>query len=400
MSRVCAERQNETLVAIVAGEASADLHGANLVKAIRELNPNVSFMGLGGPNMEAEGVKSVVSADKTAVVGLSEVFRKIGNIAKAYFGLRRILRKLNPCLVILLDYPEFNLKLASEAKKCGIPVMYYISPQVWAWRAGRVRKIASVVDRMVCILPFEKEFYEKQGISVDYVGHPLCDIVPEEIDQGKLIVDLGLENNYPIVGLLPGSRDHEVESLLPHMLGAIELLHDRYPSLGCVLPLAPTIKEDRIRELVKSSRVTVRISRENIYALLSCCYCAMIASGTVTLQAAIAGLPMVIAYKVSPLTFFLGKRLVKVRHICLVNLVAGYEVVPELIQSDVTPHNLARHLINIIENEKIRAEMKKGLEEVRRKLGGGGASRRAAEIALQMIKSPVPDTKKNCPESP
>jgi len=373
-------------VVIVAGEASADLHGANLVKAIRQFNPNISFVGIGGPKMEGQGVEALVSASETAVVGLSEVFRKLGNIAKAYFGLSRVLKQFRPSLLILIDYPEFNLRLASKAKKYGIPVMYYISPQVWAWRPGRVKKIASVVDRMVCILPFEKEFYEKRGLRVDYVGHPLCDIELPEVSPGEILEELGLKNNYPVLGLLPGSRDQEVESLLPNMVGAVKLLKVRYPNLGCILPLAPTIREDRVEHLVRDAGVEIRISRANIYELLSCCHCALVASGTATLEAAIMGVPMVVVYKVSPVTFFLAKRVVRVEHICLVNLVAGYTLVPELIQDGVTPEEITQQLINILEDEKNRTKMKKGLEEVREKLGKGGASRRAAEIALEMIR--------------
>lgn len=370
---------------IVAGEASGDLHGANLVNAMRALNPNVSFVGIGGPKMKSQGVETLVGASEIAVVGLSEVTRKVGSIARGYFGLKRILEKLKPSLVILIDFPEFNLHLASKAKRQGIPVMYYISPQVWAWRPGRVKKISALVDRMVCILPFEKEFYEKRGMRVDYVGHPLCDLDIPEVNPKEVLEELGLSSNYPILGLLPGSRDHEVETLLPEMLGAVNLLRDRYPSLGCILPLAPTIKRDKVENLLRSAPARISVAQSNIYRLLRCCHCAVVASGTATLEAAIMGVPMVVAYKVSPITFFLAKRVVKVRHICLVNLVAGFEVVPELIQGEVTPENIFAHLINMLEDEKIKNKMKKDLEGVKRKLGKGGASQMAARIAMEMM---------------
>ena len=335
--------------------------------------------------MEAEGVRTLMAASDTAVVGISEVSKKIRNIAKAYFRLKGVLKEVRPSLIILIDYPEFNLKIATVAKRYGIPVMYYISPQIWAWRPGRVKKIATVVDRMVCILPFERDFYGRKGISVDYVGHPLCDIIPPVIQRKRVLESHGLEKKFPIIGLLPGSRDHEIKTLLPVMLRAAEHLAASYPDIGVILPLAPTITKGMVEPLIKNLATPVILSRDNIYGLLSCCNCALIASGTATLEAAIMGVPMVVAYKVSPLTFFLAKRLAKVNHICLVNLIAGREVVPELIQREATSDNMTRHLINILEDEKIRYKMIRDLKEVRYALGGKGASRRAARIAVEMM---------------
>ena len=335
--------------------------------------------------MEAEGLRTLMPARETAVVGISEVSQKIRNIAKAYFRLRGILKEVKPSLIILMDYPEFNLKIAAVAKRYGIPVMYYISPQIWAWRPGRVKKIASVVDKMVCILPFEKDFYSKKGVSVEYVGHPLCDIIPPVIQKKSVLEKYGLEKKFPIIGLLPGSRDHEVKTLLPAMLRAAEHLATSYPDIGFILPLAPTITEGMVEPLVKDLAAKVILSRDNIYGLLSCCNCALITSGTATLEAAIMGIPMVVVYRVSRITFFLAKKLAKVNHISLVNLIAGREVVPELIQGEATSDNMKRHLINLLEDEKIRDKMIRDLEEVRHALGGKGASRQAARIAVEMM---------------
>ena len=379
------EFRDNRLVVIVAGEASGDLHGSNLVKAIREIAPDVSFVGIGGPRLEAAGVKTIVPSKDTAVVGLSEVLGKAGKIVRAYFGLKKILRKQRPSLLILIDYPEFNLRLAAQAKKHGIPVLYYISPQVWAWRSGRVRKIAARVDRMVCILPFEQDFYREMGVQVDYVGHPLLDAIPGKIDTIKVRKALGLEGHSPIIGILPGSREQEIKGLLPAMIKAAEILSERFPSLGCVLPLAPTADTAWIKSATDGAKIDIRVSQGNIYELLAICDCAMVASGTATLEAAIMGVPMVVAYKVSPLSFFVAKRVVKVRHICLVNLVAGYEVVPELIQEDVFPKNLADHVLDLIEDREHRENMIQGLYRVRDRLGSGGASRRAAQIAMGMM---------------
>ena len=337
--------------------------------------------------MAAQGVKTLVPASETAVVGLSEVGRKIGNIAKAYFTLSRTLKQFRPSLLILIDFPEFNLRMAAKAKKWSIPVMYYISPQVWAWRSGRVKKIASLVDRIVCILPFEVEFYRQRGISVDYVGHPILDAIPAEIRPEDMRGQLGLADSHPVVGVAPGSRDQEIHNLLPIMLRAMEGLSKRYRGLSCLLPLAPTIDEKKVKPLLEDFRVPLKICHQSIYEVFSCCDCAMVASGTATLEAAAMEVPMVVAYKVSPLSFFLAKRVVKVDHICLVNLVAGYEVVPELIQDEVTPELLEKHLITMLEDSVARDKMVQALREVKEKLGKGGASRRAAEIAMTIIES-------------
>ena len=381
------QRLGKLLIAIVAGEASADLHGANLVKAIRQIEPRTSFVGLGGPRMAAEGVKILVPAAETAVVGLSEVAKKIGNIAKAYFTLCRFLRKFRPSLLILIDFPDFNLRIAAKAKRWSIPIMYYISPQVWAWRSGRAKKIASLVDRIVCILPFEEDFYRQRGISVDYVGHPILDAIPGEIRRQDLREKIGLADSYPVVGIAPGSRDQEIQSLLPIMLRAVERLSKRYSCLSCLLPLAPTIDKNKIKALVGNFSIPLKIWSQSTYEVFSCCDCAIVASGTATLEAAIAEVPMVVAYKMSPLSFFLAKRVVKVDHISLVNLIAGYEAVPELIQEGVTPEQIERHLITILENSIARQKTIHALREVKEKLGTAGASSRAAEIAMTIIES-------------
>ncbi len=337
--------------------------------------------------MEAQGVETLVPASDTAVVGLSEVAAKLANIARAYILLSRILKQCKPSLLILIDFPEFNLKVASKAKKFGVPIMYYISPQVWAWRPGRIKKIASLVDRMVCILPFEEKFYRERGVAVDYVGHPILDAIPSHVSSHEIRQRFGVEGAYPVIGIAPGSRDHEVDALLPLMMAAAQRLAERYTGLTCLLPLAPTIEEGKIKAMAAHTALRIKICRESIYEVFSCCDCAMVASGTATLECAIMEVPMVVAYKVSPLSFFLAKRLVKVDHICLVNLVAGEEVVPELIQDEITPGSLEKHLVTLLEDEAERERMLRGLRKVKELLGGGGASRRAAQIAISLINS-------------
>lgn len=374
---------------MVAGEASGDLHGANLVSAMKGLNPDIAVAGIGGQKMEEAGVEILVPCADMAVVGVTEVFSRLTTIVRAHLTLRSLLKNSPPDLLILIDYPGFNINLARTARHYGVPVLYYISPQVWAWRRGRVRKIARRVDRMAVILPFEKEFYLKTGakMDVDYVGHPLIDNVPHDMDKEEIKRDLGLEEGNKILGLLPGSRDEEVKRLLPSMVSAAEILTSRYADLRCVLPIAPTISPDLIQSIISKSSLKIITSTKDVYRVLRVCDLAMVASGTATLETAIMGVPMVIAYRVSPLSFWIAKMVVKVPYVGLVNLVAGEEVVPELIQGEVTPRGLADKALAILEDENKKADMINNLRMIKERLGGPGASLRTARIALQMMGS-------------
>jgi lipid-A-disaccharide synthase len=376
-------------VLIVAGEASADLHGANLVRALQDLDATVEFWGIGGAAMEAAGVKILIPSADMAVVGLTEVFAKLRTIVKAHTRLKSILRHHRPDLLILIDYPDFNIHLARTAKRSNVPVLYYISPQVWAWRRGRIKKIARRVDRMAVILPFEKDLYQNTSLQVEYVGHPLLDIEPPKLDQGAAIREVGLAGGRPILGLLPGSRKEEIENLLPAMVGAAETLAERYPSLRCILPRALTIAPDLIEPLIRDSTAAITVFGGDIYRTLALCDVALVASGTATLETAIMGVPMVIAYRISPVSFRLAKMVVRVPFIGLVNLVAGEEIVPELIQGEVRPERLAAEAIDILENDSKRHAMKAKLAGVRDRLGRGGASKRTARIALEMMTKQV-----------
>jgi lipid-A-disaccharide synthase len=301
--------------------------------------------------------------------------------------MRSLLKNSPPDLLILIDYPDFNINLARTAKHYGVPVLYYISPQVWAWRRGRVRKIARRVDRMAVILPFEMELYLNtgSGMIVDYVGHPLIDNVPQDLDKEEIKKELDLGEGNKMLGLLPGSREEEVKRLLPSMIDAAEILSTRYPGLKCILPVAQTISHDLIRSMVRRSSLEIIIAPKDVYRALAVCDIAMVASGTATLETAIMGVPMIIAYRVSPLSFWIGKMVVKVPYIGLVNLVAGKEVVPELIQGEVTPQGLADKAISILEDKNTRAAMIKDLQMVKERLGSPGASLRTARIALDMM---------------
>jgi lipid-A-disaccharide synthase len=378
-------RHNKKCVLIIAGEASADLHGSNLVRAMKKINPEISFRGIGGEKMEAAGVEILFTSSQMAVVGLTEVFARLPYILRAYGGLKTLLKTDNPDLIILIDYPAFNVRLARHAKRLHVPVLYYISPQVWAWREGRIKKISRRVDRMSVILPFERDAYRKFGLVPEYVGHPLMDNVPLGLNRLDAIGVLGLEKGSPILGLLPGSRREEIDKLLPPMVEAAEMLSSRYHGLRCLLPLASTVSPSLVNGLISRSSVEIKTIQGDIYTALAACDLALVASGTATLETAIMGIPMIIVYRLSPISYWIGKRVVKVPFIGLVNLVAGEEIVPELIQSEVTPHRLAQEADAILGDGRKKENMIKKLERVKTKLGQGGASEKTARIAIEMM---------------
>ena len=372
---------------MVAGEASADLHGSNLVKAIKASCPGVTFCGIGGKNMKQAGVKILVSSSDMAVVGLTEVLQRLHTIFRAANKLKATLKTHHPDLLILMDYPDFNLYMARIARRLQIPVLYYISPQVWAWRSGRVKKIAKRVDRMAVILPFEEPFYRERGVTVDYVGHPLLDAFESSTRNPQPAIrnpQSAIQN--PVVGLVPGSRREEIRNMLPIMIRSAEILKIRYPDLRCLLPLAKTIEPEFIDSFIRKSSLNIEVHQGDIYEVLDRCHIALVTSGTATLDTAIMAVPMVIVYKVTPLSYRIGKILIKTSFIGLANLVAGERVVPELIQDEVTPERLADEALTLIENEHVREKMITKLHGIRKRLGEGGASERTAKIAAEMMK--------------
>jgi len=380
-------KRDRKLVLLVAGEASGDLHGANLVHAIKRLCPDVVFCGIGGNNMARAGVTRFIKSEDMAVVGLAEIFGKFRIHIKAANILKSVFNRHRPDLLILIDYPGFNLYMARIAKKLNIPVLYYISPQVWAWRRGRVKKIAKRVDKMAVILPFEKPFFQKSGIDVDYVGHPLIDAFEK---MGKGFPHLTINNqqstiNNPVVGLVPGSRREEISNLLPVMIKAGEILKREYPHIRFILPLAETIPSDWLFRFVKDTPLDIEIYHEGIYGALNLCHLAFVTSGTATLDAAIMNVPMVVIYKAKSLTYQVGKRVIKVPYLGLVNLVAGEGVAPELIQNDVTPERLAMAGKTFLEDGELRRQTLRKLKMVKENLGRGGASERTARIAAEMM---------------
>jgi len=365
---------------IIAGEASGDIHGARLISAMKEKNKDLCFCGIGGDALRDAGVEIIQDASTLAVVGITEVFSKIFSIIKGMAGAKRLLKTLKPGLLILIDFPDFNLKIAANAKNLGIPVLYYISPQVWAWRQGRVKKIKELVNHLAVILPFEEEFFKKHGVLVSYVGHPL-------LDGGLSPVKLKEKEDAPVVvGLLPGSRDSEVARHLPIMLEAASLIIKKMNRVKIAVSLAPTVERGYVEKInEKHDAYDYEIVSGGADKILKMCSLVVAASGTVTLEAAIAGVPMVVIYRVSPVSYLLGKAMINVPNICLVNLIAGREIVPELIQDMVTPANIADEVLRILGDSGKIESMRNDLVGIRNLLGGPGASGRVADIAISML---------------
>lgn len=370
---------------IVAGESSGDLHGAHLVREMRAVDPSIAFCGVGGRNLEAEGVRLIARSSEMAVVGLTEVFSKLRFIAGVFFRLRGMLRAEKPDLLILIDYPDFNLRLAAAAKDAGVPVFYYISPQVWAWRKKRVHRIRRIVDRMAVILPFEKDVYAEMGVDVDFVGHPLLDAVTRTRSRREALAAFGLRDARPIVAILPGSREKEVTALLPEMAGAAEILARDFEGAQFVLPLADTVDPALVEGILRGRTVPVTVLQGQMYDAVGISDAAMVASGTATLETALLGTPMVIAYRISPLTAAVGRRVIRVTHIGLVNLIAGRTLAPELVQESATAPRLAAEVKAILADGRRSDAMRRELAEIRQKLGEPGAARRAASIALGLM---------------
>ena len=378
-------------VMIIAGEASGDMHGAKLVTAMLAKRPNLSFCGMGGKGLIAAGVDVLFDAKKIAVVGLAEVFSHLPDILRARKILRTTLMEERPSLLILIDFPDFNLMLAKFAKKLGIPVFYYITPQVWAWRTGRVKTIGERVDRVGVILPFEEEFFRSRGLAADYVGHPLLDSVNTTCDRDEFCRLHGIDTDQLCVGLIPGSRNKEIATLLPILLQtALRLQKKSRKKMVFLLPLASTISEEKIRENGLDDfgqELDVRLIKENRYDMMAACDAAIVVSGTVTLELALLDTPMVVVYKVSPATYRFGRMLINkdLKYFSLVNLITDSDVVPELFQSEVSPERIEEEVSTILFDSQQRNKMLQGLELVRNRMGEAGASDKAANLAFSLI---------------
>ncbi len=367
-------------VLLIAGEASGDAHGADLVTALKHQAPGVEVFGVGGQYLREAGMHTLVDTAAIAGMGLFEAKDKLTALVRTYRQLTAILRTEPPDLLVLIDFPEFNLRLAKIAKRAGVRVFYYISPQVWAWRKRRVYTIARRVDRLAAVFPFEPAFYAAYGCAVDFVGHPLVDRVRPSRSRAETLQRYDLDPTRKTIALLPGSRAQEVRYLLDPLLGATTLLGDSYQF---VLAVASTLNETDLKERVRQYKVPVVPG--DTYNLLHAADLALVASGTATLETALLERPMVIVYRLAPLTYALARLIVRVPFIGMPNLIAERRVVPELIQREVTPARIATEARQLLDNPQAYRLAQEGLREVRRHLGPGGAAERAATLALEML---------------
>jgi lipid-A-disaccharide synthase len=380
----------------VAGEASGEGHAARLVAAIKERRPGAQFFGVGGEAMAAQGVRILCPASELAVVGLSEVVGRLPAVLRALKDIARALKRERPSLAILVDFPDFNFWVARLAKLYRVPVMYYISPQVWAWRTYRVRTIARLVDRMAVIFPFEADFYRERGVPVTYVGHPLPETLPPLPDRRELLAGWGLDPQRLTVALLPGSRAGEIKRHLPTMLAGVALMQQAVPQCQFILPLASTAPRELVEGMIAGLRAgdcltknspgpPLKIIPGQSYQALFAAHLAVVASGTATVEAALAGTPTVIVYRLSPLTFMVGKWLIRVPHVGMANLLAEERLFPELLQDDCTAVRLAQEALKLMRDPGRLTALGRGLARVVSRLGGPGASDRAARVALELM---------------
>jgi lipid-A-disaccharide synthase len=379
------EPRTPPVIYVSAGEPSGERHGALLVRALRRIRPDAAFFGLGGPAMQAEGVRLLAGTDRLAIMGFLEV---LGHLPFLWFLKRRIraeMQALRPGLAVFVDYPGYNLNIAAMAKAMGIPVLYYVSPQVWAWKEHRKFKVAARADRLASILPFEAAFYEGTGLRVDFVGHPSLEEAKADKTREAFCAEQGLDPARPLLALFPGSRRMEIRHILPAFAGAAERLLAEVPGLQVALSLVEPGEPDWAARLAREHPAIRRV-REDRYNLAASADAILAKSGTSTIEAAVLGTPMVVVYRGPHLATFLARRFHRLPHISLPNIVAGEAIVPEIIQYDATPRALADAVKPLLDRSNpARARMVEGLKRVRGMLGDGHASENVARIAAEMM---------------
>lgn len=372
-------------IMLIAGEASGDAHGGRLVAALKTLNPQVECFGIGGRSMAACGCEILFDANLISVVGLVEVIKHYPVIKHAWDTAVNALKERQPDLLILIDYPGFNLRLAKKAKAMGIKVLYYVSPQIWAWHQSRIHKIKETVNHMVVIFPFEVAFYQNAGVPVSYFG---CPIVENVVAQDKYTArqELGLAENAVVVGLLPGSRESEISRLLPTLMATAQKILVRYPQAKFLLPVASSLDETDFTPYLNVD-IPLTLIKRDAHTAMAACDVLIGSSGTVTLEAAILGVPMVIIYKMNALTYWLAKKLIKVKYIGLSNLLADKAITPELIQADANPDRIAAAALRFIDDKQYSEVTRQELQKVREQLGAPGTALKVAELALELAKN-------------
>lgn len=369
-----------------AGEASGDTHGASVAKALREIYPSVEMFGMGGNLMDEAGVRIVYDIKNLGVIGLVEIVKSLPKFFKLRTYLKRIMMKERPDVLVCIDYPGFNMKLAEVAHQLGIPVLYYIAPTIWAWHSSRGKTIKKYVTKVASIFPFEAEAYSKYNCDVEFVGHPLVDIVHPTMTVDESMTYFNARAEAKRVLLMPGSRKQEVLSLLDVMLESGEKLLQSHEDVQFFLPRAHTIDRSELETFIKERRVPVTITEDHTYDLMQICDVCLAASGTATLETAMMELPTILLYKVSPITYGIGKMVVNLSHVGLPNIIAGKEVIPELLQSDVSADNIVEHMLPLLDDLKENEHMRQELRTVRDKLGEPGAVKRVAELIYSLGK--------------
>jgi len=372
-------------VMILAGEASGDAHAAEFVEILRRQQPDMRISGMGGESMSRAGVDVFFDSSIIAVVGLVEVIRHWSDIKRAMAIVRERLEQTRPDLLVLVDYPEFNLKMARHAGSLGIPVLFYISPQVWAWRPKRIHKIGRLIDHMAVIFQFEKKYYEDAGIPVSFVGHPLVDKVKTSASAASQRARLDICPDARVVGLFPGSRQSEIRRLLPMMFATAKRMQAQDPLLRFVLPVASSLNFAEISDQVQASGIDIRVTRDEIYDVISCCDAIASCSGTVTLEIALLGVPMCVVYKVSSLSYLIMSRLITIPHISLVNIVARRPVVQEFLQAAANPETVSGELFRLLDDPEYRLRLRAGFDLVRDNLGTGNGAQNMAELVLSLV---------------
>ncbi|MGB2868498.1 MAG: lipid-A-disaccharide synthase [Bacteroidota bacterium] len=366
---------------IIAGEASGDLHGSGVVRELKRISPEIDVYGVGGDKMKREGMDLIYHIKELGFMGFVEVLKHLPFIKAMEHTLGQIVRFKKPDVILLIDYPGFNLRFAAVAKKYGVPVVYYISPQVWAWHKSRIKKMKGLVDKMLVIFPFEVDLYRKEGIDVEFVGHPLLEVLQSQLDRKNFFKRYDLDEKKKLIGLLPGSRRQEIETIFPAMLSAAKAIAIRR-NMEVAVGVAPTLEEQYFKTLFNLDGI--RLVKGATYELMANADFALVTSGTATLETACFGTPMFVLYKTSWLTYLIGRVLVSIKNIGLVNIVAGKRIVPEFIQHRASPRTLVRGALRLLADEARLSEMKAELSKVKGMLGTVGASRRVAERIVQL----------------
>lgn len=378
-------QHNSLSILFSAGEASGDQHAANMFLEMKKLRPDIAGIGMGGAKMAEAGIEVRYDSSQIAVIGVVEVIKHYGEIRQALKQMQQIVEIERPDLLVCVDYKEFNFKLARFAKNLGIKVLFYVSPQVWAWRPGRVRKYGEVIDMMAVIFPFETAYYEAENVPVRYVGHPSVDKVHPTFSKADDFQRFGLDSDKPVVGLMPGSRAGEIKRMLPVMLKAAETISAYLPSVRFILPQANSIPDELLQDYLHASPVKITVIKGQPYDVIQCCDAVMTTSGTATLEIALLTVPMVIAYKLSPLTYWLGRWLVKTPFIGLPNIISGKAIVKEFIQHEANAEKLAAEIRKILTDKAYADRMLEDLRQVKDRLGQGGGSKNMAELAMEIL---------------